>query len=100
MRLVIVMTKQMLRFEPSTKKHCDPRVQVTVVEQGAPPEGPEAPKLSAITVLSPNISSVTALHAETIETRGCINQTSMPPSLGGKMPVWMSKKPRLQQQPA
>ena len=93
MRLVIVMTKQMLRLEPSTKKHRDPRVQVTVVELGAP-------KLSAITVLSPNISSVTALHAETIETRGCIDQTSMPPSLGGKTPVWMSKKLRLQQQPA
>ena len=76
------------------------RVQVTVVEQGATPEVLGAPKLSAITVLSPNISSVTALHAETIETRGCIDQTSMPPSLGGKMPVWMSKKPRLQQQPA
>ena len=79
MRLVIVMTKQMLRLEPSTKKHRDPRVQVIVVEQGVPSEGPGAPKLSAITVLSPNISSVTALHAETIKTRGCIDQTSMPP---------------------
>ena len=100
MRLVIVMTKQMLRLEPSTKKHHDPRVQVTLVEQGAPPDGPGAPKLSVITVLNPNISSMIALHAEMIETRGYIDQTSMPPSLGGKTQVWMSKKRRLQQQPA
>ena len=76
MRLVTVMMKQMLRLEPSTKKHHDPRVQVTLVEQGAPPDGPGAPKLSVITVLNPNISSMIALHAEMIETRGYIDQTS------------------------
>ena len=70
-KLVIVMMMQMLRLEPSTirEKHHDPRVQVTVVEQGAPIEGPGAPKPSATTVSNRNILSEIASHAGMIETK-------------------------------
>ena len=69
-----------------------------MVEQGAPIEGPGAPKLSATTASNRNTSSETVSHAGMIEIKVYFAVILMPPNLRGKMQMWRFKRLRLQLQ--